>query len=125
MVENEQVYQDLQRHLDRQAVGYPASKSGIEIRLLKHFFSPEEARLAMRLSYRPRSLEQIFDGGRGRETSFQGLEGMLDDMMRKGVKKEKETAPPETREDLYNTIMAKKKGKLGKAKLALQLMLKR
>jgi Fe-S-cluster-containing hydrogenase component 2 len=41
------------------------------------------------------------------------------------AKREKETVPPETREKLYETIMARKKGTLGKMKLAAKLMLQR
>jgi len=41
------------------------------------------------------------------------------------LKKEKETIPPVDSENLYNIIMANKKGKLGKMKLAVRLMLKR
>jgi ferredoxin len=40
------------------------------------------------------------------------------------VKKEKEVVPPETRDDLYDVIMAHKKGALGKIRLATRLMLK-
>jgi ferredoxin len=41
------------------------------------------------------------------------------------LKKEKEVLPPQDLEGLYDVIMAKKKGTLGKVKLALKLMLKR
>jgi len=40
-------------------------------------------------------------------------------------KKEKETIPPVDSENLYDIIMANKKGKLGKMKLAMRLILKR
>ena len=35
----EKVYRDLQKHLDKQAVGFPATKSGVELRILKHLFA--------------------------------------------------------------------------------------
>jgi electron transport complex protein RnfB len=38
-----QMYVKLQKHLDNQAVGFPATRSGVEIKILKHIFSPEEA----------------------------------------------------------------------------------
>ena len=41
------------------------------------------------------------------------------------IKKEKETVPPVDSENLYDTIMTNKKGRLGKMKLAARLMLKR
>ena len=39
----EQEYRELQRHLDRQPIGFPASKSGADIRILK--FADEARRL--------------------------------------------------------------------------------
>jgi electron transport complex protein RnfB len=41
------------------------------------------------------------------------------------VKKEKGVVPPETRDDLYDVIMAHKKGALAKIRLATRLMLKK
>ena len=41
------------------------------------------------------------------------------------LKKEKETVPPPSSEDLYDIIMANKKGKLGRIKLAARLLLKK
>ncbi|MHA2340110.1 MAG: hypothetical protein ACXACX_22650 [Candidatus Hodarchaeales archaeon] len=43
---NESAYRELQQHLDTFPVGFPATKSGVEIRLLKNLFTPEEARIA-------------------------------------------------------------------------------
>ena len=85
MDKEEQVYRDLQQHLDKQAVGYPATKSGAEIRILKRFFNPEEAQLAMQLSYRPTSLEAIFESAQGSGISFSTMESMLDGMVKNGV----------------------------------------
>ena len=47
------IYRRLQRHLDNQAVGFPATWSGADILLLKRLFSPDEAKLALHLSYKP------------------------------------------------------------------------
>jgi len=47
------LYRRLQRHLDRMPVGFPATKSGVEIRILKRLFSPEEAGIALELSAIP------------------------------------------------------------------------
>ena len=51
------IYRLLQRHLDKQAVGFPAAWSGADIRLLKRLFSPDEAKLALHLSYKPNADE--------------------------------------------------------------------
>jgi len=45
----EKTYKALQKHLDKQPVGYPATFSGVERRILKAMFSIDEARLAMHM----------------------------------------------------------------------------
>jgi Na+-translocating ferredoxin:NAD+ oxidoreductase subunit B len=52
-----QVYRGLQKHLDKGPVGFPETKSGSEIRMLKFFYTPEEAVLATMLS--PHKLEPV------------------------------------------------------------------
>jgi electron transport complex protein RnfB len=61
MEKNEQVYIKLQRHLDSQAVGFPATRQGSEIRILKHIFTPQEAEIATCLTYKFEPLEVVFD----------------------------------------------------------------
>lgn len=85
MEQKERIYRDLQKHLDKQPVGYPATKSGAEIRLLKRFFTPEEAALAMHLSHKPAPAERIFETAGETGLGFNDVERMLDGMMRKGV----------------------------------------
>ena len=46
MDQDEKIYRELQRHLNRQAVGFPATRSGADIKLLKHIFSPRDAEMA-------------------------------------------------------------------------------
>ena len=53
------VYRELQEHLDNMPVGYPATESGVEIRILKHLFTPEEAEIALNLSALPETLGKI------------------------------------------------------------------
>jgi hypothetical protein len=40
MVAEAVTYRKLQEHLDKMPVGYPATKSGVEINLLKAIFTP-------------------------------------------------------------------------------------
>ena len=61
MEKNEQVYIKLQSHLDSQAVGFPATRSGSEIRILKHIFTPKEAEIATCLTYKSEPLEIVFE----------------------------------------------------------------
>ncbi len=55
----ENVYRRLQQHIDNMPVGYPATESGVELRLLQHLFTPEEAEIALNLSALPEPLEKI------------------------------------------------------------------
>jgi len=40
------IYKELKEHLDSFPIGYPSTKSGVEMDLLKYFFTTEEARIA-------------------------------------------------------------------------------
>ena len=51
--ESETIYRRLQRHLDRMPVGFPATPSGVELRILQRLFTPEEAGIALELSAIP------------------------------------------------------------------------
>ncbi|MHA2322159.1 MAG: hypothetical protein ACXACG_10945 [Candidatus Thorarchaeota archaeon] len=44
------VYRRLQEHFDRFPLRFPATESGVEIRLLKHLFTPEEAEIALAIN---------------------------------------------------------------------------
>jgi Na+-translocating ferredoxin:NAD+ oxidoreductase subunit B len=78
-------YRDLQQHLDRQVVGYPATKSGAELRILKKLFTPEEAQLAMQLTYRPTSVATVHERAQGSGVPLAAMEQMLNTMAINGV----------------------------------------
>jgi electron transport complex protein RnfB len=84
MEQNDHVYIRLQQHLDRQAVGFPATRSGAEIRILKHIFTPEEAEIATYLSYRLEPLRTIFDKVGHLAKSPEELKKLLDRILKKG-----------------------------------------
>lgn len=84
MDKNEHVYIKLQRHIDNQAIGFPSTKSGSEIRILKHIFTPIEAEIATCLSYRLEPLEKIFERARHLLESPEKLSQMLDCIEIKG-----------------------------------------
>jgi Na+-translocating ferredoxin:NAD+ oxidoreductase subunit B len=82
-MECDELYRALQRHLDRMPVAYPATESGVEIRILKQLFTPDEARLALRLSAIPETLGTIHRRTR-RQMSREQLSEALDRMAEKG-----------------------------------------
>ncbi len=83
-VTDHNTYRLLQKHLDRQAVGFPATRSGAEIRFLKRMFTPEEAGLALHLSYRPSALQTIIMTASGEYEEERALK-LLNSMSMKGA----------------------------------------
>jgi Pyruvate/2-oxoacid:ferredoxin oxidoreductase delta subunit len=81
---DEKVYVDLQRHLDRQAIGFPAAKSGSELRILKHIFSPKEAAIAACLTYRFETIEMVYGRARHLVESPETLTEILEGIAKKG-----------------------------------------
>ncbi len=84
MKNDDQVYFRLRKHLDRQAVGFPATSSGAEIRILKHIFTPREAEIATCLSFRFEKLETLFKKASGMVSSREELEQHLESILEKG-----------------------------------------
>jgi len=82
--QNDQVYVKLQQHLDSQAVGFPATKSGVEIRILKHIFTPQEAEIATFLDYKFEPLETIYPRVKHLVGSEEELEKVFAGIQKKG-----------------------------------------
>lgn len=78
-----EVFRLLQQHLDRQAVGFPPTRSGADIRLLKMLFAPDEAKLALHLSCKPTPTGQIVERAAS-EFSPAQTEHLLESMLMKG-----------------------------------------
>lgn len=58
-IENSAIYRELQEHLDKMPIGFPPTESGVELRILRYLFSPEEAEIATMLNFMPESLKVI------------------------------------------------------------------
>jgi len=81
-----QIYRDLQKHLDNKLpTGFPPTKSGAEIRLLKRVFTPEEAKVAIQLSMRPEPIKRIYKRAQKSGMSIEELQKLLDQMAYKGT----------------------------------------
>jgi len=83
MNDETEIYRDLQKHLDKLPVGYPSTESGVEIRLLKYFFTPEEAKVATYLSITPEPVTRIYERAKKSGISLEELQNILDRMERK------------------------------------------
>lgn len=77
-------YRKLQRHLNRQPIGFPPSRTDADIRLLKHIFSPDEARVAVCLSHIPEPLDIIYSRAEPLVATRDALETCLASMVKKG-----------------------------------------
>jgi Na+-translocating ferredoxin:NAD+ oxidoreductase subunit B len=82
--QDEKIYRKLQRHLNRQAVGFPATRSGADIKLLKHIFAPRDAEIATCLSYRSEPLVTIFERANHLFKTPEALASALDRMHQQG-----------------------------------------
>ena len=84
----DQVYRDLQVHLDKGPSGFRAAKSGADIRLLKNLLTPEEAKIATQLStLKLEPIKQIYKRVKksGISTTIEELQEKLDHMVYKGT----------------------------------------
>ncbi|TFG08461.1 MAG: hypothetical protein EU539_02390, partial [Promethearchaeota archaeon] len=79
------VYRKLQQHLDNLPIGYPVTESGVEIRILKHLFTPKEAGIALHLRLIPEPLKKIYRRVKKTGISIEELEETLDTMFKKGA----------------------------------------
>jgi len=82
MVDDQQIYEALAAHLDRLPSGFPGTPSGIEIKILRKLFTPEEASLAQLLTQRPETAEAV---ARRTGREVEELSRKLENMSRKGL----------------------------------------
>jgi hypothetical protein len=84
MIAATDAYRNLQEHLDKMPVGYPATKSGVEINLLKAIFTPEQAKISTHLDYKHKTVDQIFETAKDEVGSKEELRRILDEIVPKG-----------------------------------------
>ncbi|RPJ52420.1 MAG: 4Fe-4S ferredoxin, partial [Acidobacteria bacterium] len=53
------IYKRLAKKLDRLPHGFPATKSGVDLRILRKIFSPEDAEFALKLKPLPETADHI------------------------------------------------------------------
>jgi ferredoxin len=80
----EAIYRELREYLDKLPVGYPKTKSGVDLRILKRIFTPQEAKIATKLTWSYETTEAIH--GRAKELGMTAreLEQALDNMVSHG-----------------------------------------
>ncbi|MFX1453041.1 MAG: ATP-binding protein [Promethearchaeota archaeon] len=85
MSKNDDIYRELQIHLDKQTVGFPATKSGSDIQLLKQLFPPEQAKIAIMLTYKYNSISEIHERAKKFGISIEELERILNETASRGI----------------------------------------
>jgi NAD-dependent dihydropyrimidine dehydrogenase PreA subunit len=85
MSDEDTAYRELQRHLDKLPVGFPQTESGVEIKILKLLFTPEEAKIATKLRFRPETLRSVYRRAKRAVTSREELRNLLDNLVEKGA----------------------------------------
>lgn len=78
------VYRQLQQHLDRMPVPFPATKSGVELRILRMLFTEEDAEVALALSAVPEPARTILRR-LGRGWSLERLVAAVESMAERGL----------------------------------------
>jgi len=86
LAETDDIYYKLAKHLRRMPIDYPPTQSGIEIKILKHYFTPKEATVALLLGVLPDPLKVINRRLKkaGIAMTKEELEETLDGMVQKG-----------------------------------------
>ncbi|MFX1574399.1 MAG: ATP-binding protein [Promethearchaeota archaeon] len=80
-----EIYRTLQEHLDKLPIGFPSTKSGIELKLLQYLFTPEEAKVATKLSFTYEPLKVIYKRIDDPNITSEELEGLLENSVKKGA----------------------------------------
>jgi len=79
---SENIYKQLAEHLDRLPIPFPATDSGVELRILKRWFTPEEAEIALSMNGYPEAVPVIAERLGKKPDAMQPI---LADMSKKGL----------------------------------------
>jgi len=78
------IYRKLQQHLDTLPIGFPATESGVEIKILQFLFTPEEALIGINMRFIPEPPIKIFRRVKKYGISLEQVEKVLKRMYKKG-----------------------------------------
>ncbi len=79
------IYRRLQKHIDSMPIPYPATRSGVELRLLRYLFTPKEAEVALAISAVPEPVHRIHKRLKGTELSRDDVAKTLRRLAKKGA----------------------------------------
>ena len=75
------VYKRLAQRLDGLPNGYPATESGVELKILEKIFTPDEAEMTMKMRPMPETVEAVAER---LDKPVDEMQAILDDMVEKG-----------------------------------------
>jgi electron transport complex protein RnfB len=86
-IEDNMIYEELRRQIDKMPVGMPKTETGEEIRILKYLFTPEEAQVALFLNMVFESCAKIYRRAKKVTPlySCEEIEGILKKLAAKGA----------------------------------------
>lgn len=80
------VYAELREHLDKMPIGYPKTKSGIELKILRKLFTPQQAHFATYLNWKWQKFEDLYQSILDKENlSSDDFEHILNQMVKNGL----------------------------------------
>ncbi len=79
---SENIYRQLQQRLDFYSMGFPATESGIELKILKYLFSEDDAKMFLSLSH---ELEMTSSIASSLNQPLEKVAVHLDDMAERGL----------------------------------------
>jgi len=85
MKPDKNIYRHLRKHLDSLPVGFPATITGVEMRILKKLFTPDEAVIALALTALSEPIQKIAERSSVSELPVPELEKRLEGMEKKGT----------------------------------------
>jgi NAD-dependent dihydropyrimidine dehydrogenase PreA subunit len=87
MSQRDDVYRRLAREIDKMPVPFTRTVSGVELKILKHLFTPEEAEVALNLNILPETLDRIHKRAKKNGITLTGeaLESLLNNLVEKGA----------------------------------------
>jgi len=77
-------YRKLQRYLDSLPIDYPETESGVEIRILKSLFTPQEAEIALKLKLIPQEAKALFRPFKKKGWTLEQFSNQLLNLAKKG-----------------------------------------
>jgi len=81
----DKIYRTLQIYLDSLPIDYPETKSGVELKILKHIFTPQEAEIALNLKLIPQEPRAMFRPFKKQGWNLEQFSEALLTMARKGA----------------------------------------